>query len=193
MAKIKMPLMGMEASGQLGKTLVYFNWKGLNCARMHVTPSNPNTASQQARRTLLSDAVDDFHDTALTDTDIDGWRRLASIQAKPMTYFNVYVKKYIDTDDASETWPAFHNDATASTTPEEIDFSIDGETGLTAYVRYGNSPSYMPNTQLLTEAAGTYTETVASLDEGAVIYYQFYVNTEVNSVSGIGKITVASS
>jgi hypothetical protein len=193
MAKLKMPLMGMEASGQLGKTLVYFNWKGINCARMHVTPSNPNTASQQARRTLLSDAVDDFHDTALTDTDIDGWRRLASIQSKPMTYFNVYVKKYIDTDDASETWAAFHNDATDSTVAGQVDFSIDSAAAVTAYVRYGNSPSYMPNTALLTETDDTFEESVASLDEGSVIYYQFYVDGEVNSVSGIGKVTVESS
>jgi len=193
MAKIKMPLMGMEASGQLGKTLVYFNWKGINCARMHVTPANPNTASQQARRTLLTAAVDNFHDTALITADIDGWRRLASIQSKPMTYFNVYVKKYIETDDATETWPSFFNDVTESGTAEEIDFSVDADTGLTVVVRYGNSPSYMPNTQALTETTGTYEETVASLDEGAVIYYQFYVDTEVNSVSGIGKITVKSA
>jgi len=193
MAKIKMPLMGMEASGQLGKTLVYFNWKGLNCARMHVVPSNPNTASQQARRTVLSDAVDNFHATALTETDIDGWRRLASIQSKPMTYFNVYVQKYIKTDDASETWPSFFNDITSSTVAGQIDFSIDSAEAITAYVRYGNSPSYMPNTELLVEDADTFEASVPDLDEGSVVYYQFYVNTEVNSVSGIGKVTVAST
>ena len=193
MAKLKMPLMGMEASGQLGKTLVYFNWKGLNCARMHVTPANPNTAAQQARRTLMTEAVDNFHDTTLTDTDIDGWRRLAGIQAKPMTYFNVYVKKYIETDDASEDWVSFHNDVTSSTTPGEVDFSIDADTGKSVTVRYGNSASYMPNTQVLTETAGTYEETVASLDQGSVVFYQFFVTGEVNSVSGIGKITVASA
>jgi len=193
MAKIKMPLMGMEASGQLGKTLVYFNWKGINCARMHVTPANPNTAAQQARRTLMTGAVDNFHDTALIAADIDGWRRLASIQSKPMTYFNVYVKKYIETDDASETWPSFFNDITSSTVAGQIDFSIDTEEAVTVYARYGNSPSYMPNTVLLVEDSDTFEESVADLDEGSVVYYQFYVNTEVNSVSGIGKVTVESS
>jgi len=184
MAKIKMPLMGMEASGQLGKTLVYFNWKGINCARMHVTPANPNTAAQQARRTLMTAAVDNFHDTALIAADIDGWRRLASIQAKPMTYFNVYVKKYIETDD---------NDITASDVAGQIDFSIDTAEAVTVYARYGNSPSYMPNTVLLVEDSDTFEESVADLDEGSVVYYQFYVDGEVNSVSGIGKVTVKSS
>lgn len=190
MAKLKMPLMGMEASGQLGKTLVYFNWKGLNCARMHVTPANPNTTAQQGRRTKFTAAVDAYHDAGLTDVDIDGWRTFASIQATPMTYFNTYVKYHILAGDATETWPDFNNDLTDSTTSEEIDFSIDADTGLTVKVRYGQSATYMPNIGSPSEDAGTYTLNVASLESGAKYYYQFYIDGETYTVSGIGSVVV---
>jgi hypothetical protein len=190
MAKLKMPLMGMEASGQLGKTLVYFNWKGINCARMHVVPSNPNTTAQQGRRTKFSNAVDAYHDASLSDVDVDGWRTFAGIQSSPMTYFNTYVKYHILSADASETWPNFNNDLTDSTTSEEIDFSIDGETGLTAKVRYGQSATYMPNIGSLSESSGTYTLNVASLESGAKYFYQFYVDTETYTLSGIGSVIV---
>jgi hypothetical protein len=191
MAKVVSPLMGIRASGQLGKTLVYFSWKGLNCVRTHVIPANPNTTDQQGARTKLGNAVDAFHAAGLTDDDIDGWRRFAGIAASPMTYFNRYVKSHIDAINNSETWVSMNTDATTSTTPTEIDFSIDAATGKSLSVRWGTSASYMPNSNALSESSGTYTYTATSQTTGAVIYYQFYQTGGTHVESGIGKVTVA--
>lgn len=193
MAKVVSPLMGIRASGQLGKTLVYFPWKGINCVRSHVVPANPNTAGQQGARTKLINAVDAYHVAGLTATDIDGWRRFAGISAKPMTYFNRFVKAHIDAINNAETWVSMNTDITDSTVAGQIDFSIDAATGKSLSVRWGTSESYMPNSNALAEDAGTYEYSAESQTEGAIIYYQFYQTGGTHVVSGIGKVTVESS
>lgn len=50
MAKTTAPLLSMEASGQIGNTLVSSKWKGRAYMRRYVVPANPNTAEQQLTR-----------------------------------------------------------------------------------------------------------------------------------------------
>lgn len=54
MAKTTAPLLGLGASGQLGKTIVYASWKGRKYARQHVVPANPDTAAQKKVRGAFS-------------------------------------------------------------------------------------------------------------------------------------------
>lgn len=44
------PLFSLTARKSLKKTLVYSNWRGIQYARSHVVPANPDTAAQQAQR-----------------------------------------------------------------------------------------------------------------------------------------------
>lgn len=188
MAKLTMPLLSIQARGQIGKTAVFFPWKGINCARMYVIPANPNTADQQAQRTKMENAVDAFHAGTLTATDLTNWRNLAAIAPTPRTYFNSFVEKHIKAAIAGEGWLTLRDDLTAAGGAGEIDFSIKTTTGKTIKVRYGTSPSYMPNTSAaLSEAAGTYTITVSSLSTGAKYFYQFFEDTKTYVVSGIGS------
>jgi hypothetical protein len=53
MVRLVMPAMSAEASGSLGKALVFSNWKRLAYARIHVTPVNRNTVNQKAVRSIL--------------------------------------------------------------------------------------------------------------------------------------------
>jgi len=193
MAKVTSPLMGIKASGQLGKTLVYFGWKGLNCVRTHVIPANPNTSAQQGARTKMTNAVAAFHAAGLTDTDLEGWRRFAGISPTPMTYFNRYTKSHIDSVNNGETWVSMFGDATSSVVAGQIDFSIDAATGKSLSARWGTSPSYMPNTHALAETTGTYEYSATGETEGARIYYQFYQDGGTHVNSGIGMVDVASS
>ncbi|GAI58010.1 unnamed protein product, partial [marine sediment metagenome] len=55
------PLFSLGASQQLGKALVFFNWKGLNVVREYVVPSNPDTIPQQTQRNYLRNAVARIH------------------------------------------------------------------------------------------------------------------------------------
>lgn len=50
MAKVKGPLMSMEASGAYGGTLVFGQWKGRQVVRQLVTPTNPKTATQETAK-----------------------------------------------------------------------------------------------------------------------------------------------
>ncbi|GAI66183.1 unnamed protein product, partial [marine sediment metagenome] len=61
MAKLKAPLMSLGASGQLGKSLVFFGWKGLDVVREYVIPSNPQTDLQTTQRDYLTEIVTRLH------------------------------------------------------------------------------------------------------------------------------------
>jgi len=50
MAKNTAPLLSFGASGQIGDTLVYSKWRGVNYTRQKVTPTDPNTTEQQITR-----------------------------------------------------------------------------------------------------------------------------------------------
>lgn len=50
MAKLTGPLLSFGAKGQIGKTLVTADWKGIKYARQYTVPANPNTSGQQLTR-----------------------------------------------------------------------------------------------------------------------------------------------
>lgn len=109
MAKLKGPLFSLGASQQLGKTLVYFAWKGINVVREYVVPSNPKTALQTAHRAHLTAAVAMIHtaqadaDHPLISADQIAYSALASAKGVIMTWFNMAVKLWIDVAVAVKT------------------------------------------------------------------------------------------
>lgn len=54
MAKLTGPLLSFGARGQIGKTMVTSNWRGIDYARQYVIPANPRTTAQQANRTRFA-------------------------------------------------------------------------------------------------------------------------------------------
>lgn len=102
MAKLKAPLLSLGASQQLGKALVFFNWKGLDVVREYVIPSNPQTALQTVQRGYITAAVAEIHATEaqaanpLTAEDKSAYSLLASAKGKVMTWFNQAVKLWAD-------------------------------------------------------------------------------------------------
>lgn len=54
MAKVVAPLLAMSASGQIGKSMVFGDWRGIKYARQYVVPANPNSAAQQTSRTTFA-------------------------------------------------------------------------------------------------------------------------------------------
>lgn len=53
MARVTGPLMSMEASGTIGKTLTFAKWKGRPYVRQWVVPANPKSAAQTGIRKML--------------------------------------------------------------------------------------------------------------------------------------------
>ena len=54
MALVQGPLMSMEASGTIGKTLTFSKWKGRAYVRSRVTPANPRSAAQTGIRCMVA-------------------------------------------------------------------------------------------------------------------------------------------
>lgn len=53
MVRLKGPMMSMDASGTLGKTITFAKWKGRNYARKTVTPANPQSGGQTGMRAAI--------------------------------------------------------------------------------------------------------------------------------------------
>ena len=102
MAKLKAPLMSLGASGALGKTLVFFGWKGINVVREYVVPSNPDTTLQQTQRGYLRTLVAAIHTAqalaadALEEVDQIAYSNLAAAKGLIMTWFNMACKLGLD-------------------------------------------------------------------------------------------------
>jgi len=54
MARLTGPLLSLDASGSIWGTVVYSKWKGLNYARLSVTPYNPKSAYQTGVRDSMT-------------------------------------------------------------------------------------------------------------------------------------------
>lgn len=91
MVKVIAPLMSMDASGAVGKTLVFGKWKGINYARRYQVPMNPNTINQEKVRSYFTQAVTAWHgESSEVKT---AWN--AAVSGRAMTGFNYYVAQYI--------------------------------------------------------------------------------------------------
>lgn len=121
MAKLKAPLLSLGASGQLGKALVYFGWKGLDVVREYVVPSNPQTALQQTQRGYVTAAVAAVHAAQgeavnpLDSVDITAYALWASVVKSATTWFNQVVKMWLDVMRAGDV-PVIYRDGDTSNT-----------------------------------------------------------------------------
>lgn len=94
--------MSLGASGALGKALVFFGWKGLDCVREYVVPANPKSDAQKAQRELLKNIVSLIHITQasinwpLVAADMTAFSLWGSCYPTPRTWFNQICKHAID-------------------------------------------------------------------------------------------------
>jgi hypothetical protein len=73
MARLTGPLLSLDASGSIFKTIVYSKWKGLNYARLSVTPYNPKSAYQTGIRDTLTWGVLYFTKGAYVGAALKTW------------------------------------------------------------------------------------------------------------------------
>lgn len=183
-AKLKAPLLSMGASGQLGKTLVFFPWKGLNVAREFVVPANPKTSGQTTQRGYITAAVAAIH-TAQADAanplnavDVLAYTLLANQEASPRTWFNQVVSQWADQNVAAKKGCIFHDMVIAAGAAGEIDvdllFTEEGANTVSAGTWfYGTSPTALIYSVAATIGAGRATDTLTGLTTGQKYYIQF--------------------
>ncbi len=136
MAKLKAPLLSLGAAGQLGKTLVFFSWKGLNVVREYVVPSYSRTTPQATQRDYLKAAVADIHEAMahdiypLSEVDTKAYALWASVVQTATTWFNQAVRNFVDCNVLENDGSVFRNGQAveANTTLSVTIFSdeIDG-------------------------------------------------------------------
>lgn len=117
------PLFSLDASGAIGKALVYTKWKGRNVVREYVTPANPNSILQRGRRTMMTilNAVWATMDT----TDRDSWTARAA--AGNYSTFNAFTS--FNLLDQSDNIPPTKNEGDTPTTPTAVVDTLSGTGG----------------------------------------------------------------
>lgn len=208
MAKVTAPFLSLSARGSVANTLTAQNWKGLNTMRQKPQPSNPNTSAQQSQRTKLAAAIQAWRTGEIDLTIKEGWDRMASVMAKPITGFNLFVRYAVQQlrlatvpifgKETGATVPAgsFTKDFIVSTFSP---FSYPDLSGRTFVCRGGSSPSQLTSvcscTANVTDGLINPDGIVMGLAVGETFYAQF---TEVIDglsvpISGVLAYTVVSA
>lgn len=198
MAKLKAPLLSLGASGAIGKSLVYFPWKGLDCAREFVVPSNPKTTAQTTQRGYLSDAVAGIHeaeanpDVPLSGSDKTGYSLVGSLQPTPRTWFNTIVKIIVDQLVAGLDWTIFGG---MTVTPGVDKLTVTGfaiaygtAAATDGKLYYGTSKSSLSSSIACTVVELTGGKEITPLVTGVKYYVQYRPSVPANqtgSNSGI--------
>lgn len=187
MAKVKAPLFSLDARGQIGKTLVFMAWKGINDVRKYVIPANPNTAAQQTQRGYFSDAVDTWHNVAWTDDDKTAWDLLATTLGSVMSGFNAFVKHYIAVVSGDFEWKSVYNyQATPASDTCDISFDTDMTMENGALLKYGTSKSSLIQSAVSVVSSGVMTFSLTGLNSSTKYFCKVVPNdTSERAYSGI--------
>lgn len=201
MAKLKAPLFSLGASGQLGKALVFFGWKGLNVVREHVVPSNPKTTLQNTQRSYMTTMVNHIHTAQghatrpLIAIDTAAYALLGSTYPTPRTWFNQAVKIGIDMLVLALKSSVYRGAVIAQgATAIELEVGLQSSgTPTTLTIHWGTS-----KTALINSAAGSiiggplYKGVCTGLTSGVKYYFQIRMTAPANCVgmnSGIYHAT----
>jgi len=89
MVKVTAPAMSLDASGTLGKALVFSKWKGRNYVRTRVIPSNPKSGGQVGVRAMFKFLTQIWQ--SLTDANQATWEdRADDMVVSPFNAFISY-------------------------------------------------------------------------------------------------------
>jgi len=192
-AKLKAPLLSLGAAGAIGKAMVFFGWKGIDCVREYVIPSNPKTAAQTTQRGYLTDAVALIHSAQaraadpLDSDDQIAYSALASAKGAIETWFNRAVKLYLDVIRAGDTPCIYSNGAITDKDVTAIDafLCLNEETGSDlsdGKFYFGTSKTNLIHSEVAVITAGVKACLVdadlsAFLTAGVKYYWQFRPDT----------------
>lgn len=182
MAKVLAPLFSTKARGQIGKSLVFFPWKSINAVRSYVIPANPNTAAQQAQRTIMTNAVAEWHAAGYIAKDKTAWNKFASTLAGSLSGFNAMVRSFIDAVVGGDAWARIKNIAEASPGATDVDITADAIVVGDYILHWGTSPTFMPESDTQTLSVGVVTFDMSGLVDGVIYYY--YIDDDIASTVG---------
>lgn len=168
MATTKAPLFGLDASGSLGKAIVFSKWKGRTYVRRHSIPSNPKSGLQVGMRSVLKFTTQDYKN--LSAADKTDWTALAT--ADNITPLNAQVRDSQQRARINDGWRENTTDALLTT--------IDPPTGLTA--------TALPKAIKL-----DWTRPVANLGNYSVAVYQNLTTTFARDISKLVSVLAVAT
>jgi len=190
MAKVKGPLFSLSASGQIAKTLVFGDWKGIDIVRKYVIPANPNTAAQQTQRGYFGAAVDEWHTDGFSAIDVAAWNLYALAQKVAASGFNMCTKLKVDAKVLAENWVKLVVCLVTLITNAGCTVDISVASDQTGILYVGTS-----KTSMFTQFAGVfdainfkYTFTVTGLNP-LTKYYFYIANTAASEHARTGIYT----
>lgn len=175
MAKLTGPFFSLKASGQLGKTLVAFPWKGINALRTYVVPANPQSDAQTDQRDIFTAAVKEWHDAAYTALDVLAWNRLAGIADKIMSGFNRMVREFVNEGILENVWTSMKA-GRASGVGVLFFTAIVAKVsaGVTPKVHWGKSKTHFPNSaDMVDNANDSWFYDITDLTANTLYYFYF--------------------
>lgn len=176
MAKVKGPLFSISASGQIAKTLVYGDWKGIDVVRKYVIPANPNTAGQQQQRGYFGDAVEEWHTDGFSAIDVVAWNLYALAQKVAASGFNMCTKLKIAAKVLTENWVKLTTCLVTSITSGGCSVAISVASDQTGKLYMGTSKTSMFTVFDGAFTADHYDFTITGCS--ASTKYYFYVKNE---------------
>lgn len=185
MAKVKGPLFSLSASGQIAKTLVYGDWKGIDVVRKYVIPANPNTAGQQTQRGIFAAAVEDWHTDGFTAIDVAAWNLYALALKVAQSGFNVLVKLKVVCAVAAKTWIPLVNCLVTAIGAAGAQINITGTVGSTIKLMWGTSKTSMFNEESMADNVGDYEVTLVACSP-LTTYYFYIKDTDVVDTARTG-------
>jgi hypothetical protein len=192
MAKLRLPLLSLEARGALGESIVFFPWKGINAARKYVIPANPRTQPQLTQRGYITDIVALVHTSQgrvanpLNAGDTIAYSLYSRTLGKVMTWFNAVVKQCIEQKVATLHYSLL-KDGTFTPGVDQVTchLSTDQEptapNNITAGTwHWGTSPTALNNSVAATVVAPNIDNVIAGLTTGTKYYFQFRASAHVD-------------
>ena len=188
MAIVTAPLFSFRASGQLAKSLVYQQWKGLQDVRSYTVPSNPQSAGQVTQRGYFSEAVDLWHDLGLDADDIVAWNRRANVAPSPRSGFNEFVSEYINLRVSGLSAAAIamgFNGSIADSGAGQVDFAVteDGSAVAVDFL-WGYTPTSLINVAAGVETANTWNAANVAVASDATVYMRARIEAAANAIIG---------
>ena len=181
MAKLKAPLLSLGASGAIGKTIVYFPWKGLDCAREYVVPSNPKTTPQNTQRGYVIAVVAAIHaaqvdvTNPLIEVDKSAYSLYGSTFPTPRTWFNQIAQRWLLAEVNSEVPAIYANGEFVDPATEEITITLfNHQTADQAgFMVCGTSKTALIKAVAADGVVGVHTGVFTGLTKGVKYFFQF--------------------
>ncbi|MBA7534040.1 hypothetical protein ES705_26286 [subsurface metagenome] len=182
MAKLKAPLLSLGASGQLGKAIVYFPWKGLDLAREYVVPSNPRTTAQNTQRGYVIAAVAAIHaaqtdvTNPLAEVDKSAYSLYGTTFPTPRTWFNQIVQRWLLAEVNAEVAAVYSNGEFVDPATEEITITLfNHQTADQAgFFLCGTSKTALLTAMAADGVVGVHTGVFTGLTKGVKYFFQFW-------------------